>query len=216
MKSGELIWIGEKKTTLRLELEKRYGLIVVRSGKQALEVAQACLPQAIIIDQDGLKSSGARLCNTLRRVLGDGVLLLTIGAEDTLADHKHLNNPSPRQFVMALNRLSRAAESQWVACGAFALDEGGGRLRVEGREIRLSPKKARLLAVLFDRPNQVVERAQLMQEVWQTQYVGDTRTLNVHIRWVRQVLAEAKKPLSLETVRGLGYRLRVGEEGEEA
>jgi len=217
MKLGELIWIGEKKTALRVDLENRYALVVVRSGKQAVQAALKRLPQAIVVDQTSLKSGGARLCSNLRRALGDAVPLLIVGgasAQEAKASQLALSNPSIRQLMTALRRLTRTSESSFIVCGAFALDAAGGRLRVDGREIQLSPKKAKLLTVFFCHPNQVVERAHLMQEVWQTQYTGDTRTLNVYIRWVRQVLADSQSPLQLETVRGRGYRLLVKDKPE--
>jgi DNA-binding response OmpR family regulator len=71
-----------------------------------------------------------------------------------------------------------------------------------------SPKEARLLATLMQRPGQVVSRAQLMKEVWQTDYLGDTRTLDVHICLLRQKLEQdPANPRLLLTERGLGYRL---------
>ncbi len=80
------------------------------------------------------------------------------------------------------------------------------------RPIKLSPKEARLLAVLMQYPNEVVSRARLMREVWQIDYLGDTRTLDVHICWLRRKLEEnPADPRLILTRRGLGYRLNVPE-----
>ena len=94
-----------------------------------------------------------------------------------------------------------------------------GSLKLEHRRLYLgddrspiicSPKEARLLAVLMQHPGQVVGRAQLMKEVWQTDYLGDTRTLDVHICLLRQKLEEdPANPRLILTERGLGYRLNV-------
>jgi len=76
--------------------------------------------------------------------------------------------------------------------------------------IKLTPKEARLLAVLMQHPGQVVNRATLMREVWETKYLGDTRTLDVHICWLRQKIEE--NPLIPELIltrRSQGYELRV-------
>ena len=76
--------------------------------------------------------------------------------------------------------------------------------------IKLTPKEARLLAVLMQHPGQVVNRATLMQEVWQTDYLGDTRTLDVHICWLRKKLEDdPTHPQLLLTQRGVGYQLNV-------
>ena len=71
----------------------------------------------------------------------------------------------------------------------------------------LTPKEFKLLQLLLDHKNQILKRRTIMQEVWQTDYMGDTRTLDVHIRWLRQKIeARPSKPKYLRTVRGVGYR----------
>ena len=92
-------------------------------------------------------------------------------------------------------------------------------IRLEGRDlyiddseqpVRLTRMEARLLAVLLRFPNQVVSRATLMREVWGTDYLDDTRTLDVHISWLRRKVEEdPTRPWRLVTARGLGYCLRV-------
>ncbi len=79
--------------------------------------------------------------------------------------------------------------------------------------IKLSPKEAHLLAVLMQSPGQVVSRARLMRKVWLTEYLGDTRTLDVHICWLRRKLEEdPSRPRLILTQRRVGYELRVPEE----
>jgi DNA-binding response OmpR family regulator len=76
--------------------------------------------------------------------------------------------------------------------------------------IKLSPKEAQLLAVLMQHPGEVVSRRTLMQEVWETNYMGDTRTLDVHIYWLRQKVEENPRiPEIILTRRGQGFELRV-------
>jgi DNA-binding response OmpR family regulator len=85
-------------------------------------------------------------------------------------------------------------------------------LYLDGSEqpIRLSPMEARLVATLLRYPNQVVSRVTLMREVWDTDYVADTRTLDVHVSWLRRKIEENPTwPRRLVTVRGVGYCLRV-------
>lgn len=84
----------------------------------------------------------------------------------------------------------------------------GRQLYLNGHSepITLFPMEARLLATLMRYPNQTVSRATLMREVWQTDYLGDTRTLEVHICWLRRKI---DRPQRIITVRGAGYRLCV-------
>ena len=96
-----------------------------------------------------------------------------------------------------------------------------GSLRLEDRylylgnsqpPIKLTPREAHLLAILMQHPGQVVKRATLMKEVWQTDYLGDTRTLDVHICWLRKKLEEdPTRPRLILTQRGVGYELNVPE-----
>lgn len=76
-----------------------------------------------------------------------------------------------------------------------------------GQSFPLTPKEFKLLQLLLDHQNQIIKRSMIMQEVWETDYMGDTRTLDVHIRWLREKIEETpSRPKYLITVRGVGYR----------
>jgi DNA-binding response OmpR family regulator len=88
------------------------------------------------------------------------------------------------------------------------------RCVVQGNhESHLTPKQARLLEVFMRHPGEVLTRAFLMKQVWDTDYLGDTRTLDVHIHWVRKAIEkDPRSPTYLRTIRQVGYRLEVPEE----
>jgi DNA-binding winged helix-turn-helix (wHTH) protein len=91
--------------------------------------------------------------------------------------------------------------------GDIALNLAQKCILRNGREKRLTPKQFKLLEAFMRRPGEVLSRRFLMRHVWQTDYIGDTRTLDVHIRWVRQIIEDdPDKPRYLRTVRGIGYR----------
>jgi two-component system phosphate regulon response regulator PhoB len=94
-----------------------------------------------------------------------------------------------------------------IYCGDLILYLSKPSVEVSGQnERRLTPKLARLLEEFVRHPGQVVSRRQLMHNVWKTDYVGDTRTLDVHIRWTREIIEkDPAKPILLKTVRGKGY-----------
>jgi two-component system phosphate regulon response regulator PhoB len=88
-------------------------------------------------------------------------------------------------------------------------------LNGNAQPIRLRPKEAQLLAALLRKPNKTVSRVTLMKEVWETDFLDDTRTLDVHVRWLREKIEEnPSRPRRLLTVRGLGYCLVVGEKNK--
>jgi DNA-binding response OmpR family regulator len=84
------------------------------------------------------------------------------------------------------------------------------QVRYQGKKTKLTPRLVRLLKMLIDNKGEVVEREELFKKVWRTNYTGDTRTLDVHISWLRQVLEkDPRKPKILKTNRGVGYLLDV-------
>lgn len=211
MKKLALIWIAETSHRWVNTLRNRYEIHWVRSGKRALEL----LPQApalIVLDAISLKTSGARICKQLRQSFErTPILLLSTSAlhDDGLVDSVLTAPLSARQIQNAIQRLTRQTPNE-IRCAGFVLDLDHRLLRAGGREVALNPKQAQLLEAFFRRPNQVIERSWLMKTVWETDYVGDTRTLDVHIRWVRQALG--LEPSPLKTIRGVGYCLEVREE----
>ncbi|MDM8528597.1 helix-turn-helix domain-containing protein [Anaerolineales bacterium HSG24] len=92
----------------------------------------------------------------------------------------------------------------------MSLDVSKANLKKNGYDIHLTPKETRLMALLMENVGKVVSRNQLMQEVWETEYIGDTRTLDVHICWLRQKIEDNPRiPEFILTRRGQGYELRI-------
>jgi DNA-binding response OmpR family regulator len=112
-----------------------------------------------------------------------------------------------------INRISPFLPSDGdhiLHVGAIRLDLEHKRVRCQGREAKLTPRLAILLRILMQHPGDVLGRAQLFSQVWNTEYTEDTRTLDVHISWLRQALEEdPRKPQYIKTIRGVGYRLDV-------
>jgi DNA-binding response OmpR family regulator len=92
----------------------------------------------------------------------------------------------------------------------MVLDTEKAMLKKNGNEIHLTPKETKLMALLMQNVGRVVSRSELMQEVWNTEYLGDTRTLDVHICWLRQKIEDNPRiPELILTRRGQGYELRI-------
>ena len=99
-------------------------------------------------------------------------------------------------------------EKDVMEVGPLRLNTAQRKVRAHGKETRLTPKQAKLLEVFMQNPGRLLTRKTLIQRVWNTDYTGDTRTLDVHISWLRQAVeAESKKPRLIRTIRGMGYRL---------
>jgi DNA-binding response OmpR family regulator len=109
-----------------------------------------------------------------------------------------------------MNRLLPGEGQRLLQAGPISLDLERKQVRCQGREARLTPRLARILEVLMRSPGIVLERERLFMDVWNTEYTGDTRTLDVHVSWLRHALEEdPRRPQFLKTIRGVGYRLDV-------
>jgi DNA-binding response OmpR family regulator len=139
---------------------------------------------------------------------------LEAGADDYVAKPFALREllARVRALLCRVRRATEAAEAAGAAplvAGDLVLDPAGRRLLRRGREVRLRPKEFDLLAFLLRHPGQVFTREQLLEGVWQADHVGDERTVDVHVRWLREKLERRPgRPSLLETIRGVGYRLR--------
>lgn len=197
-----------------------YLVTVCHTGAAALQwlEADANTPDLVVFDGASMRSSGVRSCRRLRRALEDVPIIHTRAGDqprDEMAGADvYLAKPyTPRKVLNRVRALlpAVASEEEIVRAGDLILYRGKRSVEVAGRgETQLTPKLAALLEEFLRHPNQVRSRRVLMQNVWQTDYIGDTRTLDVHVRWVREAIeADPSSPQRLLTVRGKGYVLRV-------
>lgn len=192
-----------------------YELKVAHTGTAAFKLVQECEPDLVVFDASTMRSNGSRSCRRLRRELGDAVPIIHSRAageiEEPAAEADvYLEHPyTARKLLNRVRALLPADETngEVVRCGDITLYLSKPSVEVAGQsERRLTPKLAKLLEEFARHPNEIVSRRQLMQDVWNTDYIGDTRTLDVHIRWMREMIeADPAKPKLLKTVRGKGY-----------
>ena len=108
----------------------------------------------------------------------------------------------------ALGEEGQSYPGRVLRVGKIALNLESRELDVDGVVSVLTPKQCKLLGFFMSRPGELLTRKELMKEVWDTDYTGDTRTLDVHIHWVREKLGDVPgQPRYLQTVRRVGYRL---------
>lgn len=114
----------------------------------------------------------------------------------------------PQQLAQAVRKATSKQQSRFIRLPGLVLDCYTRQILCEGQVHSLTPKEFKLLHLLMSQPNQVVGRKAIMEKVWETDYLGDTRTLDVHICWLRQKIeVDPSCPQRLVTVRRLGYRL---------
>lgn len=193
---------------------------LAHTGKEALNLAATNQFQIVVFNASTMRSNGARSCRQIRDQV-DNVPIIHIRPSKQAIDLNseadvYLEQPfTYRKLKNRINALLPADRSteEMVQCGAITYFRNKRSVEVEGKgESRLTPKLALLLEEFIRNYNQVVTRKELMQKVWQTDYIGDTRTLDVHIRWVRELIEiDPANPAFLTTVRGQGYVLSVPE-----
>lgn len=209
--------LGNNSLSPALEKEG-YVVHVAHTGTAALAWAANNSPHILVFDASSMRSSGTRSCRRLHRALPDTPLIhcrTSEMPEDRAAEADiYLQQPfTPRKLLNRIRALLPAddTEEQIVRLGDITIYLGKRSVEVAGRgERRLTPKLARLLEEFMRHPNEILDRPQLMKNVWKTSYIGDTRTLDVHIRWIRELIeAEPGRPQLLKTVRGKGYILNI-------
>lgn len=200
---------------------------VAVDGQQALEVARESRPDAIVLDVMLPRLSGLDVCRILRGETAAPILLLTardaeadrvqgleLGADDYVT--KPFSMRELRARVAALLRrdeLSRAAgprehaQSDVITAGDLALDPTRHELRRGGVPVPLRPREFGLLEYFMRHPEQVLTRDQILETVWGMTYPGETRTVDVHVRWLREKIEEDPgEPRRIQTVRSVGYK----------
>lgn len=193
---------------------KKYNVQIAHSGKQGLALAAQQQPDVIVLDAASLRTSGDRISARLRETLGSLPII-------HIRPKGHPPGNSPADIILIppftarklINRIERyvvAVEDEVLHVGPFTLKVDQHTLTTPWTEKKLTPKLVALMRLFMQHPDETLERKAIMQTIWDTDYMGDTRTLDVHMRWLRKVVEpEPRKPKYLITVRGVGYRLNV-------
>jgi len=205
--------------SFRRELsDKGFRVTVVHSGRRAQDVLTTFQPDVVIMDASNYPSSGVRICKNIR-MMTSKVPLIYIGAAgkprpSSIRAHISLSHPfTIRKLVNRITQCLPSSDGLTLQAGPLTLYVEKRSLHKDQREHRLTPKQAHLLEVLMRHPGQLIMRSELMRKVWETDFMDDTRTLDVHIRWVREAVEEnPSRPRFITTVRGKGYKFAVPDE----
>ncbi len=222
----KILVVDDEETMVRslstLLAEEGYEVAVATDSGRALEAARAERPDLILLDVMLPSVDGMEVCRQIRTWSTVPIIMLTaktgevdkvvgleVGADD------YVTKPfSSRELVARIKaNLRRAqmqaqqAQEERLAVGDVVMDVGTRRVTVRDREVTLSPKEFDLLKVLLGHPGRVLGRDFLLNQVWGEDFFGDTRTLDVHIRWLREKIEQdPSKPEHIQTVHGVGYR----------
>ena len=232
MPSGKVLIVEDDRTlldVLKYNLTKEgHDVVTASDGVEALDVARDKKPDLIVLDVMLPKLDGFEVCRILRRETTTPILMLTAKASETdkvvgleLGADDYMTKPfSMREFLARIRAMLRRSEMMKmvessakettpsiIKVGGLEIDFARHKVSQSGTTIDLSPKEFDLLAFLLKNREQVFSRDQLLEKVWGYDYAGDTRTVDVHIRWLRQKIeVDPANPRHLLTVRGIGYK----------
>ena len=216
----DILYIGQLDSSHEKLWEQlpREGISVrfARTQKSGLELAAQAQPQIVVINLTDAQFSGTRLCQALRRRLPRARRLLITDRSTTLSnipcDLRLVRPFTARKLRETLFKLLEEAAPHIIRTGRLQLDIVSRMVTAFKGQERLTPKQCKLLSVFMQHPNQVISRKDLMDQIWETAYLGDTRTLDVHIRWLRErIELDPMNPTLLQTRRGVGYVLVIPE-----
>lgn len=206
-----------------------YEVLIARDGEEALSVARHHKPDLIVLDIMLPRLDGLEVCRILRKETSIPIIMLTAKADEVdkvvgleMGADDYLTKPfSMRELLARVKALLRRSEMQQetaasaansshdvVTVGWISIDLARHVVAIDGKEIGLSPKEYDLLVYLAQNRRRAFSRDHLLERVWGYDYGGDTRTVDVHIRWLRQkVEMDPSQPSLILTVRGVGYKL---------
>ena len=209
---------------LKLYLEKEgYEVTVAEDGEEAIERFKAFQPRLVILDIMLPGKDGTQVCNEIRRIdntpiimlsakgeVFDKVLLLELGADDYMV--KPFEPKELIARVKAVMRRSVAQEDapQIVEHKDLVINIADYTVTYKNKKVEMPPKEIELLYFLASRPQKVYTREQLLEQVWGFEYFGDSRTVDVHIKRIREKV-EGNNEWSIKTVWGIGYKFEINE-----
>jgi two-component system response regulator RegX3 len=222
----EALTVGLKKEGFRVQ--------VARDGAEALLVFDAVRPDLVLLDLMLPKLSGVDVCRELRSKSKVPIIMVTakgsevdtvvgleVGADDYVTKPYRLRELVARMRAVLRRTADRMPDrgpgvgDEVLASGDLVLDPDRHEVTIGGLPLDLPLKEFEVLQLLLERAGRVVTRDQLIDEVWGHDYVGDTKTLDVHIKRLRsRVEVDPSSPTRILTVRGVGYKLVIPERAD--
>jgi len=206
--------------TLRYNLEREgYRVVTASDGDKALTVARQERPDLVLLDLMLPVIDGLEVCRILRRETSVPILMLTARAGEVdkvvgleLGADDYVTKPFSTRELLArvralLRRTTSASDEEVIVSGDLRIDLKRREALLGDTALELKPKEMELLIYLMRHRGRAFTREQLLREVWGYDFYGDSRTVDVHVSWLRQKIESAPgKPTRLLTVRGVGYR----------
>ena len=212
-----IIWAGKRRAdnpSFIPDLEnKGYKVTFVSTGKDALLKLNRIKPDVMVVDAASMRTTGSRICKTIQANY-PSIPIILINSPDNLP-----NNETVAEVQLILPFTIRKLENRIIPfspgdgdevlkAGPIHLDMDRQVIRCNGKEEHITPRMAELLKMLIKQKGVMQDRKKMFSRIWKTDYTEDTRSLDVHINWLRKIVEkDPDNPKLIRTIRGKGYRL---------
>lgn len=208
---------------IRLYMEKEgYEVMTVYNGLKALEAFREFTPNMVILDIMLPGADGWQVCREIRKISNIPIIMLTakgetfdkvlgleLGADDYVVKPFDAKELVARVKAVLRRYEHKEVDMQEIVYPNLVINKSNYTLKLNGKEVEIPPKELELLYFLASNPNKVFTREQLLEHVWGFDFYGDSRTVDVHIKRLREKIEDVNASWQLKTVWGVGYKFEV-------
>ena len=204
---------------IKLYMDKEgFDTVTANNGKKAVELFKSEAPAIVILDVMMPEMDGWQVCREIRRVSNIPIIMLTAKGEtfdkvlglELGADDYMVKPFEPKELLARVKAVLRRSDTkESIVFPNLRINLSNYELKINGNIVEVPPKELELLYFLASNPNRVFTREQLLEEVWGFDYFGDSRTVDVHIKRLREKLEGVEANWQLKTVWGVGYKFEV-------
>jgi DNA-binding response OmpR family regulator len=212
-----ILWAGKRRAdipTFIPDLEaKGYKVTFVTTGKDALERLGKRKPDVMVVDGASMRTTGSRICKSIQSKHPSVPIILinsidNMPTNEIVADVQLIHPFTIRKLENRIIPFSPGDGKETIKIGPIHLDMDRQVIRCNGKEEHVTPRMAELLKMMIKSKGVVLDRKKMFSKIWKTDYTEDTRSLDVHINWLRKIIEkDPNNPQLIITVRGKGYKL---------
>jgi DNA-binding response OmpR family regulator len=214
-----ILWAGKRRADIPSfvpELEdKGYKVTFVSTGKAALQKLTKKKPDVMVVDAASMRTTGSRICKSIQSKYSNVPIILINSPDDlptneVVAEIQLIHPFTIRKLENRIIPFSPGDGDELIKIGPIHLDMDRQVIRCNRKEEHITPRMAELLKMLIQQKGEVLEREILFSKIWKTDYTEDTRSLDVHINWLRKIVEKnPNNPKLIQTIRGKGYKLNL-------
>jgi len=202
-------------------IKKDFEVFSIPNGNAAVKYLKKSDPNVVIVDASSMRTTGTRICTAVRKEAPETPIIIIVDDGIEIKKIKDADEVLVFPFTLQklLNRIKpfiQRDNNKMLEVGPIQLDLVQRWIYCNDKKERLTPRLFTLIKTLMQKPGKLIEREELFKKLWETEYTGDMRSLDVHISWLRKAIeSDPRNPVYIKTKRGVGYYLDVPEKGKK-